>query len=82
MDVLNIYDGFITLTLLVFSSLQGFLTLFLLCFCYISFSPQTASAATFDVTTFGAKGDGNTDDTKVIKDLILLAKKGPTHNML
>ncbi|XP_076959691.1 putative polygalacturonase At3g15720 [Bidens hawaiensis] len=67
MDALNIHDGFVTITLL-FSSLQGFLTLFFLCFCYISFSPQTARAATFDVTTFGAKGDGNTDDTKAFAE--------------
>ncbi|KAF5773392.1 putative polygalacturonase [Helianthus annuus] len=31
--------------------------------CYISSSPQSASAAIFDVMAYGAKGDGNTDDT-------------------
>ncbi|KAM0009366.1 putative endo-polygalacturonase [Helianthus debilis subsp. tardiflorus] len=31
--------------------------------CYISSSPQSASATIVDVTAYGAKGDGNTDDT-------------------
>ncbi|KAI3822419.1 hypothetical protein L1987_10009 [Smallanthus sonchifolius] len=40
---------------------MGFLVL---SFCYILFSPKIASAATFDVTSYGAKGDGSTDDSK------------------
>ncbi|XP_076951528.1 putative polygalacturonase At3g15720 [Bidens hawaiensis] len=36
---------------------------FVLSFCYILFIPQTASKAIYDVTTYGAKGDGYTDDT-------------------
>ncbi|KAJ0666190.1 hypothetical protein HanPI659440_Chr17g0664101 [Helianthus annuus] len=31
--------------------------------CHISFSPQSASAAIFEVIAYGPKGDGNTDDT-------------------
>ncbi|XP_076953006.1 putative polygalacturonase At3g15720 [Bidens hawaiensis] len=42
---------------------QGLLTVFVLRFCYILFIPQIASAATYDVTAYGAKGDGYTDDT-------------------
>ncbi|KAM0009362.1 putative endo-polygalacturonase [Helianthus debilis subsp. tardiflorus] len=45
-------------------SLQGFLVVVLLSFCYVLFSPETASAATFDVTSYGAKGDGSTDDSQ------------------
>ncbi|MFS8005435.1 putative endo-polygalacturonase [Helianthus anomalus] len=44
--------------------LQGFLMVILLSFVYILFEPKTASAATFDVTSYGAIGDGNTYDTK------------------
>ncbi|KAF5773396.1 putative polygalacturonase [Helianthus annuus] len=36
----------------------------LLSFFYILFEPKTASAATFDVTSYGAIGDGNTYDTE------------------
>ncbi|XP_076923537.1 exopolygalacturonase clone GBGA483-like [Bidens hawaiensis] len=36
---------------------------FVLSFCYILFIPQTTSAASYDVTAYGAKGDGYTDDT-------------------
>lgn len=36
-----------------------------LSFCYISFGPKTVNAANFDVTSYGAKGDGNTDDSNV-----------------
>ncbi|KAI3687725.1 hypothetical protein L1987_81427 [Smallanthus sonchifolius] len=43
---------------------MGLLMIVFLSSCYISFSPQTASAAIFDVTTYGAKGDSNTDDTR------------------
>ncbi|KAI3822417.1 hypothetical protein L1987_10007 [Smallanthus sonchifolius] len=43
---------------------MGLLMIVFLSSCYISFSPQTASAAIFDVTAYGAKGDWNTDDTK------------------
>lgn len=46
-------------------SLQGFLMVVLFSFYYILFSLKTASAATFDVTSYGAKGDGNTDDSQV-----------------
>ncbi|KAJ0671211.1 putative endo-polygalacturonase [Helianthus annuus] len=45
-------------------SLQGFLVVILLSFCYVLFSPENASAATFDVTSYGAKGDGTTDDSQ------------------
>ncbi|KAK1429612.1 hypothetical protein QVD17_11826 [Tagetes erecta] len=34
-----------------------------LCFWYTLLSPKAASAATFDVTSYGAQGDGLTDDT-------------------
>ncbi|KAK1429614.1 hypothetical protein QVD17_11828 [Tagetes erecta] len=44
--------------------LQGFLLLVFLSICNISFSVQIASASNFDVTTYGAKGNGHTDDTK------------------
>ncbi|KAK9079487.1 hypothetical protein SSX86_001159 [Deinandra increscens subsp. villosa] len=43
---------------------MGFSVVVLLSFCYILFSPKTASAATFDVTSYGAKGDGTTDDSQ------------------
>ncbi|CAH1451927.1 unnamed protein product [Lactuca virosa] len=43
---------------------MGFLMIILLSFCYISFDLKTASANTFDVTSYGAKGDGNTDDSE------------------
>ncbi|MFS8005405.1 putative endo-polygalacturonase [Helianthus anomalus] len=43
---------------------MGFLGVVLLSFCYVLFSPETASAATFDVTSYGAKGDGSTDDSQ------------------
>ncbi|KAI3706826.1 hypothetical protein L6452_24818 [Arctium lappa] len=43
---------------------MDFLTIFVLSLCYISFGPRTANANDFDVTSYGAKGDGNTDDTK------------------
>uniref|UniRef100_A0A251SSD1 Putative glycoside hydrolase, family 28, Pectin lyase fold/virulence factor n=2 Tax=Helianthus annuus TaxID=4232 RepID=A0A251SSD1_HELAN len=36
----------------------------MLSFFYILFEPKTASAATFDVTSYGAIGDGNTYDTE------------------
>ncbi|KAJ0671224.1 putative endo-polygalacturonase [Helianthus annuus] len=36
----------------------------MLSFFYILFEPKTTSAATFDVTSYGAIGDGNTYDTK------------------
>ncbi|KAI7753780.1 hypothetical protein M8C21_022216, partial [Ambrosia artemisiifolia] len=45
-------------------SLHGCLLVVLLSFCCIMFSPETASAATFDVTSYGAKGDGTTDDSQ------------------
>ncbi|KAJ0714255.1 putative endo-polygalacturonase [Helianthus annuus] len=45
-------------------SLQGPLMVVLLSFFYILFDPKTASAATFDVTSYGAIGDGNTYDTE------------------
>lgn len=48
-----------------FFSLQGFLMVMFLSFSYISFGSKSASAATFDVTSYGAIGDGNTDDTQV-----------------
>ncbi|KAK1429615.1 hypothetical protein QVD17_11829 [Tagetes erecta] len=42
---------------------MGFLMVMLLVLFYISFCPKTASANTFDVTSYGAIGDGDTDDT-------------------
>ncbi|KAJ9555168.1 hypothetical protein OSB04_009782, partial [Centaurea solstitialis] len=45
-------------------SLQGILMIFVLSLCYVSFGPRTAIAANFEVTSYGAKGDGNTDDSK------------------
>ncbi|XP_076952991.1 putative polygalacturonase At3g15720 [Bidens hawaiensis] len=41
--------------------LQGFLVVG---FCYILFSLETTRADTFDVTSYGAKGDGSTDDSQ------------------
>ncbi|XP_076915431.1 putative polygalacturonase At3g15720 [Bidens hawaiensis] len=41
--------------------LMGFLVVG---FCYILFSPETTHAATFDVISYGAKGDGSTDDSQ------------------
>nr|XP_043623059.1 probable polygalacturonase At3g15720 [Erigeron canadensis] len=41
----------------------GVLMVIMLCFCYISFLQKVTSAASFDVTSYGAIGDGNTDDT-------------------
>ncbi|XP_024986475.1 probable polygalacturonase At3g15720 [Cynara cardunculus var. scolymus] len=52
------------LPLLFTFSLQDFLTIFVLSLCYIRFGPRTASSADFDVTSYGAKGDGNTDDSE------------------
>ncbi|KAI3706824.1 hypothetical protein L6452_24815 [Arctium lappa] len=43
---------------------MGFLIIFILSLCYVSFGLRTTSAANFDVTSYGAKGDGNTDDSK------------------
>ncbi|KAJ0858220.1 putative endo-polygalacturonase [Helianthus annuus] len=43
---------------------MGFLMVILLSFFYILFEQKTASAATFDVTSYGAIGDGNTYDTE------------------
>ncbi|KAJ9555059.1 hypothetical protein OSB04_009673 [Centaurea solstitialis] len=43
-----------------------FLMIFVLSLCYVSFGPRTASAANFEVTSYGAKGDGNTDDSKAL----------------
>ncbi|GJR17110.1 probable polygalacturonase [Tanacetum coccineum] len=43
---------------------MGFLMLVFLSFCYVSFGPTTASAYVYDVTSFGAIGDGMKDDTK------------------
>ncbi|KAK9079488.1 hypothetical protein SSX86_001160 [Deinandra increscens subsp. villosa] len=45
---------------------QGFFVVVFLTFCYIISSPETASAATFDVTSYGAKGDGTTDDSQLL----------------
>ncbi|KAK9079489.1 hypothetical protein SSX86_001161 [Deinandra increscens subsp. villosa] len=42
----------------------GFFVVVLLSFCYILFSPKTASAAIFDIKSYGAKGDGTTDDSQ------------------
>ncbi|KAI3687726.1 hypothetical protein L1987_81428 [Smallanthus sonchifolius] len=43
---------------------MGLLVVVLLSFCYNLFSPKIASAATIHVTSYGAKGDGRTDDSK------------------
>ncbi|KVD98102.1 Pectin lyase fold, partial [Cynara cardunculus var. scolymus] len=43
---------------------MGFLIIFVLSLCYILFGLRTTSAANFYVTSYGAKGDGNTDDSK------------------
>ncbi|KAK9079490.1 hypothetical protein SSX86_001162 [Deinandra increscens subsp. villosa] len=62
---------------------MGFLTvIFLLSSFYILFGPKTASAKTFDVTSYGAVGDGNTFDTdafvKAWEDLCGDTTKDPT----
>uniref|UniRef100_A0A251SRU4 Putative glycoside hydrolase, family 28, Pectin lyase fold/virulence factor n=1 Tax=Helianthus annuus TaxID=4232 RepID=A0A251SRU4_HELAN len=43
---------------------KGFLVVVLFGFSYLLFSLEIASAATFDVTSYGAKGDGSTDDSQ------------------
>ncbi|KAM0045818.1 putative endo-polygalacturonase [Helianthus debilis subsp. tardiflorus] len=43
---------------------KGILVVVLFSFSYILFSLEIASAATFDVTSYGAKGDGSTDDSQ------------------
>nr|XP_043623069.1 probable polygalacturonase At3g15720 [Erigeron canadensis] len=48
--------------------LQGCLMVVLLSICYILASPKTTSAAKFDVTSYGAKGDRKTDDTNAFLD--------------
>ncbi|XP_042751987.1 probable polygalacturonase At3g15720 [Lactuca sativa] len=58
-------EGFSKLiTVLVLYLLQGFFMILFFSFSHILFSPKTASATTFNVMSYGAKGDGNTDDSK------------------
>ncbi|GJZ39641.1 probable polygalacturonase [Tanacetum coccineum] len=49
---------------MLLNAAEGFLMILLLSLCCTSFCPNTANAAIFDVTTYGAKGDGITDDTQ------------------
>lgn len=53
-----------------FLDLQGFLMVVLLSMSCLSFGSKITSVATYDVTSYGAKGDGNTDDSSVIKLII------------
>ncbi|CAI9264065.1 unnamed protein product [Lactuca saligna] len=46
-----------------FLNLQGFLMIVLLSLSCLSFGLKITSVATYDVTSYGAKGDGNTDDS-------------------
>ncbi|KAI3687724.1 hypothetical protein L1987_81426 [Smallanthus sonchifolius] len=48
---------------------MGLLMVILLSFLYMSFGPKIVSAATFDVTSYGAIGDGNTNDTELLGDI-------------
>lgn len=48
-----------------FLDLQGFLMVVLLSMSCLSFGSKITSVATYDVTSYGAKGDGNTDDSSV-----------------
>ncbi|KAI3792056.1 hypothetical protein L2E82_05925 [Cichorium intybus] len=65
MDASNMIDAVLSLlTLILLLLLQGFLMIVFFSFCHLLFSPNSASATTFNVMSYGAKGDGNTDDTK------------------
>ncbi|KAK1429616.1 hypothetical protein QVD17_11830 [Tagetes erecta] len=44
------------------------MVILLISFC-VSLGPKTASANTFDVTSYGAVGDGDTDDTHLLGDI-------------
>ncbi|KAI3822415.1 hypothetical protein L1987_10005 [Smallanthus sonchifolius] len=46
---------------------MGFLMIILMSLFYISFDPKTASVDTLDVTSYGAIGDGDTDDTEMAR---------------
>ncbi|KAJ9555165.1 hypothetical protein OSB04_009779 [Centaurea solstitialis] len=64
-SIVNCIDVMLeVLTIIVFSFyLQCFRIVVLLCFCCISIFSKTTNATTFDITSYGAKGDGYTDDS-------------------
>ncbi|KAL4592312.1 hypothetical protein LXL04_005302 [Taraxacum kok-saghyz] len=61
---------------------MGFLMLVLLTLFCVSLGPKITSATTYDVTSYGAKGDGNTDDSNAFlrawNDLCRDKSPGPT----
>ncbi|GJR70037.1 probable polygalacturonase [Tanacetum coccineum] len=61
---------------------MGFLMLVFLSFCYVSFGPTTASAYVYDVTSFGAIGDGMKDDTKLYGNITAPKTPGGWENCI